>query len=95
MSDTLVGASLIYIVIINATTYWAFWIDKNRARQGDYRISENNLLFLAIIGGSSAALFARRYLRHKTHKQPFSAFLFCIVGIQIGVAIVAVAVTRG
>jgi uncharacterized membrane protein YsdA (DUF1294 family) len=77
---------LLYLIFINCITYFAFWVDKQRARQQGYRIAENNLLFLALIGGSPAAIFARQYLRHKTKKQPFSAFLLCIPGVQIAVA---------
>jgi uncharacterized membrane protein YsdA (DUF1294 family) len=76
----------LYLIAINSITYFAFWIDKQRAWQRGYRIPENDLLFLAVIGGSPAAFFARRHLRHKTKKQPFSAFLLCILGFQIGAA---------
>ena len=80
----------LYLIIINSITYFAFWIDKGRARQRGYRISESNLLSLAVLGGSPAAIFAQQRLRHKTRKQPFSTFLLCIPGIQIGVAILLV-----
>jgi uncharacterized membrane protein YsdA (DUF1294 family) len=79
-----------YLIIINFITYLAFWIDKKRARQGGWRISEDNLLFLAVLGGSPAAIFARQHLRHKTKKQPFSTFLLWIPGLQIGAVIVLV-----
>ena len=80
----------IYLIIINSITYLAFWDDKKRARLRLYRISEGNLLSLAILGGSPAAIFAQQHLRHKTRKQPFSTFLLCIPGIQIGVAILLI-----
>jgi len=77
----------VYLLVINSTTYLAFWSDKERAQQRLYRISESNLLFLALLGGSPAAIFAQQYLRHKTRKQPFCTILLCIPGIQTGVAI--------
>ena len=86
---------LLYLIFVNCVTYFAFWVDKQRARQQGYRIAENNLLFLALIGGSPAAIFARQYLRHKTKKQPFSTFLLCIPGVQIVVAIVLLAIMNG
>ena len=82
-----------YLFVINATTYLAFRADKQRAQHHRYRISESNLLLLAIFGGSPAALFAQRQLRHKTRKQPFGTILLCIPGIQIGLAIWLVAST--
>ncbi len=45
---------------------------------------EADLLLLALIGGSPAALLARRLFRHKTRKQPFSTLLLLIVAMQIG-----------
>jgi uncharacterized membrane protein YsdA (DUF1294 family) len=81
----------LYLVVISLATYFAFWLDKRRARQGSWRISESNLLFLALIGGSPAAIFAQQRLRHKTRKEPFRTFLFCIPGVQIG-AIIALVV---
>jgi Protein of unknown function (DUF1294) len=42
----------LYLFLINAATYVAFWIDKSRARQGGYRISESPLLTLSFLGGS-------------------------------------------
>jgi uncharacterized membrane protein YsdA (DUF1294 family) len=77
----------LYLFLMNAATYVAFWIDKSRAQQGRYRISESTLLTLSFLGGSPAALFARRQLRHKTLKQPFTAQLFVIVALQIGAAL--------
>ncbi|HEY3929278.1 MAG TPA: DUF1294 domain-containing protein, partial [Candidatus Koribacter sp.] len=77
----------VYLLGINLTTYVAFWADKERARQRLYRISESNLLLLAILGGSPAAIIAQQYLRHKTRKQPFCTILLCIPGIQTGVAV--------
>jgi uncharacterized membrane protein YsdA (DUF1294 family) len=75
---------LAYILIVNASTYWAFRTDKMRAVRGQYRISEKNLLLLAALGGSPAAIYAQQRLRHKTHKQPFAAQLLGIVGLQAG-----------
>jgi uncharacterized membrane protein YsdA (DUF1294 family) len=74
----------LYLFLINAATYVAFWIDKTRAQQGGYRISESTLLTLSFLGGSPAAFTARRQLRHKTLKQPFTTRLFVIAALQIG-----------
>ena len=75
-----------YFGFVNVVTYAAFWIDKEQAKTRLYRISEATLLLLAFLGGSPAALFARRVLRHKTRKQPFTANLLAIAAIQIGAA---------
>ena len=75
------------MVAVNAWTIWAFWDDKQRARRGDRRTAEGNLLRLAAIGGSPGALFARQMFRHKTRKQPFSMQLLLIAVVQAGVLI--------
>jgi uncharacterized membrane protein YsdA (DUF1294 family) len=76
-----------WFLLINTATYLCFRIDKQRAQRCQWRFPENQLLLLAALGGSPAALFARYRLRHKTRKQPFSTFLLCIIGIQAGAAI--------
>jgi uncharacterized membrane protein YsdA (DUF1294 family) len=74
------------LVAINLWTFLAFGHDKARAVAGGRRVAESNLLALAMIGGSPAALLARRVFRHKTRKEPFSTLLLLIVAVQIGAA---------
>ena len=68
---------------LNLWTILRFWQDKKRAQAGDRRVSESELLRLAMIGGSPGALFARRYFRHKTRKEPFSSRLLMICAFQV------------
>src|SRR5688500_15614807 len=73
-----------FLVAVNLFTMLRFWQDKKRAIGGQRRIPEGDLLGLALIGGSPGALLARRLFRHKTRKQPFSAWLHSIVVLQAG-----------
>jgi uncharacterized membrane protein YsdA (DUF1294 family) len=75
---------LVFLAAINAWTMLCFWQDKYRARTGQRRTSEADLLALALIGGSPGALLARRLFRHKTRKEPFSTRLLVIVALQLG-----------
>jgi uncharacterized membrane protein YsdA (DUF1294 family) len=75
------------LLLVNLWTIRCFRADKQRAVQGMRRISEADLLFLAAIGGTPGAFFARHRYRHKTRKQPFSLWLWLIAFIQAGVAI--------
>lgn len=79
--------ALPFLVLVNLWTVLRFWQDKQRAMAGERRISESDLLGLALIGGSPGALLARRVFRHKTRKEPFSTQLFVIVVMQIGAII--------
>ncbi|MCB2062137.1 MAG: DUF1294 domain-containing protein [Novosphingobium sp.] len=69
---------------VNIWTVLSFWYDKQAAIRGDRRVSETNLLGLALIGGTPGAFLARKRFRHKTRKQPFSACLYLIAAVQIG-----------
>ena len=62
--------TIIYILIcINVVTFLVYGIDKWKAKQGSWRISEASLLLLAVIGGSIGALLGMQVWHHKTkHK---------------------------
>ena len=86
-AETVVALVGFGLVVVNLLTIVQYWDDKQRASAEEKRIPESNLLFLAAIGGSPAALLARRWFRHKTRKEPFSTRLMVIVMVQAGVAI--------
>ncbi len=87
---------MVWLLLINLATYLAFAYDKRAAERGDWRISENTLLMMALLGGSPGALIARHQLRHKTRKQPFSAALYLVVGLHLVlVAALTVSVLNG
>jgi uncharacterized membrane protein YsdA (DUF1294 family) len=83
----MLAAAFAWILAINLWTILRFWQDKQRAIAGARRIPENDLLGLAVIGGSPGAFAARHLFRHKTRKQPFSTHLMLIAAIQAGIAI--------
>ena len=76
------------ISAVNVWTFMLFGLDKIRAEEGSWRISEGTLLGWSFIGGSVGAYAGRAIFRHKTRKQPFSSNLHQIAIIQgIGTAI--------
>jgi len=82
-----------YVIAINFVAFAAFGIDKILAEASARRVSEAQLLGLALIGGSPGAYAGRRLFRHKTRKQPFSNELHAIAALQ-AVALVAIVVWR-
>jgi uncharacterized membrane protein YsdA (DUF1294 family) len=79
--------SCLSLLAINLWTLLSFAQDKASARSGRRRISERDLLTLALIGGSPAAFLARHLFRHKTRKEPFSTQLKLIAVVQAGAII--------
>lgn len=63
---------LIYILIINLIGFLFMYIDKKRAINHQFRISENTLLLLSILGGSIGSFIGMYKFRHKTKKKKFT-----------------------
>jgi uncharacterized membrane protein YsdA (DUF1294 family) len=82
--SSLIPLFLFVLTALNCWTVLRFWQDKQRARAGDRRIPEADLLGLALLGGSPGALIARQVFRHKTRKEPFSTQLQVIAALQLG-----------
>ena len=76
----------IIIVIINIVTFIIYGIDKYKAKKGKWRIPENSLIGLAIIGGSIGAYLGMRVWHHKTMHLKFKYGIPLIIVIQLGIA---------
>jgi len=77
------NALLYYLIVINILTFAVYGIDKWKAKQGSWRISEATLLMLAVIGGTIGALLGMQVWRHKTMHKKFKYGLPLILIIQI------------
>ncbi|MDB5943887.1 MAG: colD-shock DNA-binding protein [Ramlibacter sp.] len=68
------------LVPLNVATFMAYWHDKYRAQQDQWRIAESTLHFWSFAGGWPGAWFAQRLLRHKTRKAAFQGtYWFSVV----------------
>lgn len=67
---------------VNVWTFMLFGLDKIRAEDGSWRISEGTLLIWAFYGGSIGAYAGRAIFQHKTRKQPFCNRLHSIAALQ-------------
>ena len=76
-------AFLYSLIVLNIVTFLVYGIDKWKAKQGSWRISEATLLILTIIGGSIGALLGMKVWRHKTQHKKFKYGLPLILIIQI------------
>lgn len=85
------------LLAANLFCFMLFAHDKAAAFEGERRVPERVLLLSACLGAAPGALLAQRWLRHKTRKQPFGAWLALIVFAQacIVAGLVALAFQRG
>ena len=78
---------IIYLIIINIITFLAMFIDKRRAKRGEWRIKEGTLLGLAILGGSIGGIAGMYVFRHKTKKLYFTIGFPVILLTEIALVI--------
>ncbi len=78
---------LCYIVVINLIAFFAFLIDKDKARRRKWRIPESTLMSFAIVGGSIGALMGMYVWRHKTHHVNFLLGLPLVFLCHVAIAI--------
>ena len=78
---------LIYLVAINVVTFFAYCIDKWKAKRSKWRISEATLLGMAVIGGSIGAWLGMRVWHHKTMHKKFQLGIPLIIVAQIALVI--------
>ena len=74
---------MIYLVMINVLRFFIMGLDKVKAKKQRYRISENTLLFVALIGGSLGSYLAMYCFHHKTKHIKFYMGIPLILFIQI------------
>lgn len=78
-----------YLALINIFTWIVYGIDKWKARNNRWRVSERTLLLLTFAGGSVGAAAGMMLFRHKTRKPKFYIgvpvlFLFhCVLLVMI------------
>ena len=62
---------LIYLGLINFSSFLMFWIDKNKAQKKQWRVPEFYLMALSFLGGSIGSLIAMVLFKHKLSKKKF------------------------
>ena len=74
----------IYLIGINILTFLIFGADKWKAKRDKWRIPEDTLIWLAIVGGSVGALLGMYLFRHKTKHRKFQIGIPVILLVQVG-----------
>ena len=80
----MISAFAIYLIGINILTFLIFGADKWKAKRDKWRIPEDTLIWLAIVGGSVGALLGMYLFRHKTKHGKFQIGIPVILLVQLG-----------
>ena len=78
---------LYYLLAINLLAFVLYGIDKYKAQHNRWRIPEVVLLWLAVLGGSPAALVAMHLFHHKTLHKKFRYGVPTILLVQLVAAV--------
>jgi uncharacterized membrane protein YsdA (DUF1294 family) len=65
--------------LVSVFGYVVYAAEKNRARRGDWRVPEQSLHLVELIGGWPGAFVAQRRLRHKCSKVSYQIVFWIIV----------------
>ena len=76
-----------YLLAVNIVTFILYGIDKYKAKEGKWRISEATLLTMAAIGGSIGAWAGMRLWHHKTMHKKFKYGIPVIIILQVALAV--------
>lgn len=76
-------AFILYLIIINITSFILMFIDKEKAKKHKFRIPEKTLFLFSILGGSIGSILGMYIFRHKTKHLKFKLGLPLILLIQI------------
>ena len=72
-----------YLVIVNILAFILYGLDKQKAVRKQWRISEAQLLGIAVIGGSIGAILGMQFFHHKTRKWKFRLGVPLILAAQL------------
>ncbi len=93
LSAILLAAGLVYgldlpwltgwLTAVNLVAFVLFGVDKQFAKRSRRRISEADLLYYLLIGGTLGATIGMKLFRHKTQKKSFRRWYWSIVAVQL------------
>lgn len=72
-----------YFIVLNLLGFLSMYIDKEKAKANRWRIKENTLLLIALLGGSIGSYMGMKTFRHKTRHSKFKYGIPFIILIQL------------
>ena len=78
-----------YLLAINIITFAYYGYDKIVAKTqiNLWRVPEQTLHIITLIGGTPAALLAQKVMRHKTVKEEFRIIFWALIALQVAIII--------
>ena len=67
---------------MSAIAFLMYWLDKLRAKHGQWRVAESTLHLVSALGGWPGAYLAQKHFRHKTCKIRFGLIFWLIVTVH-------------
>ena len=74
---------IIYFIIINIIGFLVMYIDKQKAKKGEWRIPEKTLFIITALGGGIGTIAGMYTFRHKTKKPKFYIGMPAILVFEI------------
>ena len=78
-----------YVLIMTIIGFLSMYIDKRKAIEHQWRISEKTLFIIAVLGGSIGSNLGMFFCRHKTKHWYFVIGMPGILILQTGIAVYA------
>jgi uncharacterized membrane protein YsdA (DUF1294 family) len=75
----------VLIAVMNLAGFFIMGMDKKRARNNHFRVSEKTLWNIAFLGGATGATAGMKHYRHKTKHAQFKYGLPLLAIIEIGI----------
>jgi uncharacterized membrane protein YsdA (DUF1294 family) len=83
-----------YLLIMSLVTFYAYGLDKRRAKREGKRIKETSLLLASVLGGAFGGFLAMKLFRHKTSSEHWYFTTLNVLGIFLHVALVVLIVVK-
>lgn len=80
---TILIAGMALLIVMNTLSFALMGIDKRRARQRKWRISEKTLFLTTALFGGVGGVLGMRMFHHKTHHWYFRVFFPVFLVLQI------------
>ena len=74
---------VIYLIIINLIGFYVMWSDKRKAKKERWRIPENTLFLITLLGGGIGTISGMYTFRHKTKKLKFTIGMPAILILEV------------